>query len=175
VLFSLLLFLKKFATAHGIKKKKPPLPTNAQQLNAAHTYGPSCISRRTGRVRFFTFLFSVRRCLICDDDAHFASLALTGVSCAGSTEKETRRNSGRQNYSPLAFLISFTRRLDYSHQKRRCCSSVLAFLELLYRNSLSLGAGGGGGELFLSGCSSSHALFIFWLILLQLFSATLLT
>jgi len=47
---------------------------------------------------------------------------------------------------------------------------------LFYRNSLSLGAGGGGGgELFLSGCSSSRAHFIFWLILLQLFSATLLT
>jgi hypothetical protein len=126
-------------------------------------------------VRYFTFLFSVRRCLICDDDAHFASLVLTGVSF-GSAEKEIRRNSGWQNYSPLAFLISFTRRLDYSHQKRRCCCCVLAFLELLYRNSLSLGAGGGGGgELFLSGCSSSRAHFIFWLILLQLFSATLLT
>lgn len=66
--------------------RNPPLmPSNLTQL----THGPG--RRKCGEGEVFgirIFILGARRCLICDDDAHFASGVLTGALQERDTQKQ---------------------------------------------------------------------------------------
>lgn len=174
-----------FCFARNSPQQKPA--TNAQQFNAAHTWTRQTEMRRgwgfgDPRTHFYS------RCAALLDLWWWCSFRLWCVLTGAlqDPQKETRRNSGRQNYSPLAFLISFTRRLDYCHQKEEgaaaaaswlLCSGFLSAVENCYalQEFLVIGCRRRRWRIISLSPLTCHALFIFWLILLQLFSATLLT